>query len=123
MESSPSLGAKNLRYSANTLSCFSHSRTNQVQLMDCSEAFLYNCVKTNQKKRALALKLTEEQISQKRKPLILVGPSGCGKSTYMSHMMNVFPNKFKFSVSYTTRAPRPGELDGVNYFFVTKEVM
>lgn len=55
--------------------------------------------------------------------MILLGPSGCGKSTFIHHMMEVFPNTFKFSVSFTTRAPRPGEVDGVNYCFVTKEVM
>jgi guanylate kinase len=35
--------------------------------------------------------------------------------------MNEFPNKFTFSVSHTTRKPRVGEVDGINYHFIEKE--
>ena len=50
------------------------------------------------------------------------GPSGVGKSTMIQHLTELHPNKFAFSVSYTTRAPRAGETDGVHYNFVSKEV-
>jgi guanylate kinase len=55
------------------------------------------------------------------KPLIVLGPSGVGKSTMLTRLMQRFPETFEFSVSTTTRAPRPGEQEGVHYFFVTRE--
>ena len=50
--------------------------------------------------------------------VVLSGPSGAGKSTVCGHL---FPRleRLKFSVSCTTRAPRPGETDGVHYHFLT----
>ena len=56
----------------------------------------------------------------KGKLLVLSGPSGAGKSTVVSKLMGR-RGDVCFSVSATTRAPRPGEQDGVNYFFVTRE--
>ncbi|GAA0861069.1 guanylate kinase [Paraclostridium tenue] len=58
----------------------------------------------------------------KRKGLLLVvsGPSGAGKGTICKEFLQ--NNKdVKLSISATTRNPREGEVDGVNYFFVTKE--
>jgi len=49
------------------------------------------------------------------------GPSGTGKSTLLKRLFEEFPDKFGFSVSHTTRAPRPGEEDGKAYHFITKE--
>lgn len=51
----------------------------------------------------------------------MVGPSGAGKGTLFDLMTSQYPDKFGFSVSYTTRAPREGEVHGKNYYFVTKE--
>lgn len=51
------------------------------------------------------------------------GPSGAGKSTLITRLMAEFPEDFGFSVSHTTRKPRAGETDGVNYHFVTMEFM
>ena len=56
----------------------------------------------------------------KGKLLVLSGPSGAGKSTVVSKLMER-RGDVCFSVSATTRAPRPGEQDGVNYFYVTRE--
>ena len=57
----------------------------------------------------------------KRGLLVVVsGPSGCGKGTVLGRPLKEDSNVF-YSVSATTRAPRPGEVDGVNYFFLTKE--
>ena len=53
------------------------------------------------------------------KPLVVVGPSGAGKGTLIKWLNEKFPEKFGFSVSYTTRAPRDGEMDGRDYNFVS----
>lgn len=55
------------------------------------------------------------------RPLVICGPSGVGKSTLITRMTAAFPDAFGFSVSHTTRGPRPGETDGVNYHYVTRE--
>ncbi|KAF9269002.1 guanylate kinase [Marasmius fiardii PR-910] len=55
------------------------------------------------------------------RPLVLSGPSGVGKSTLLQRLFAEFPDKFGFSVSHTTRSPRPGETDGKHYHFVTRE--
>lgn len=54
------------------------------------------------------------------KLVVVSGPSGAGKSTVLSKVLAADPNKM-FSVSATTREPRPGETDGVDYFFVNRE--
>ena len=51
--------------------------------------------------------------------LVVSGPAGSGKGTVNAHLFAT--GDFVFSVSATTRAPRPGETDGVNYHFITKE--
>ncbi|MGK5731901.1 guanylate kinase [Streptomyces sp. URMC 124] len=51
---------------------------------------------------------------------VLSGPSGVGKSTVVAHMRKAHPEVW-LSVSATTRKPRPGEQDGVQYFFVDDE--
>ena len=52
--------------------------------------------------------------------LILSGPSGCCKSTLLKEVYKDIDDYY-FSISTTTRAPRVGETNGVDYFFVTKE--
>ena len=56
------------------------------------------------------------------KPLFFVfsAPSGAGKTTLVRYVKSFFDG-FDFSVSYTSRAPRPHEKDGVDYFFVSEE--
>ncbi len=54
------------------------------------------------------------------KLIIISGPSGAGKSTIVRALMAQSPGAF-FSVSATTRAMRPGETEGVDYLFVTRE--
>ena len=48
---------------------------------------------------------------------ILSAPSGAGKSTLCAYLRACLPN-LRYSVSYTTRPPRPGEKDGADYFFI-----
>lgn len=52
--------------------------------------------------------------------VVLAGPSAVGKSTVV-HRLRSDVDRLYFSVSMTTRAPRPGEVDGVDYFFVTPD--
>jgi guanylate kinase len=51
--------------------------------------------------------------------VVLSGPAGSGKGTVNAHLIG--SGEFAYSVSATTRAPRPGEVDGVNYHFLTRE--
>ncbi|MDN5097894.1 guanylate kinase [Aliarcobacter butzleri] len=52
--------------------------------------------------------------------LIISGPSGCGKSTLLKEVYKNISDYY-FSISTTTREPRIGEVNGVDYFFVSKE--
>ncbi len=54
--------------------------------------------------------------------IVLSGPSGVGKGTVRKKLMENEDLKLFFSISMTTRLPRQGEKDGVDYFFVTEEV-
>lgn len=53
--------------------------------------------------------------------IVLSGPSGVGKGTVRKAIFDQNNNDFQYSISMTTRKPRPGEIDGVDYFFVSKE--
>ncbi len=51
--------------------------------------------------------------------IVISGPAGSGKGTVNAHLLGT--GEFAYSVSATTRAPREGEVDGVNYHFITRE--
>lgn len=51
--------------------------------------------------------------------VVVSAPSGCGKSTVLARLMQI-RKELHFSVSATTRSPRPGEAEGVHYFFVER---
>ncbi|XP_073417119.1 guanylate kinase isoform X2 [Dendrobates tinctorius] len=57
------------------------------------------------------------------RPVVLTGPSGAGKSTLLKRLLKDYEGVFGFSVSHTTRGPRPGEVNGKDYHFVTREEM
>lgn len=53
---------------------------------------------------------------------IISGFSGVGKGTIVNRLMEKYPQEYCLSISATTRQPRVGDVDGVNYFFVSREV-
>jgi len=57
---------------------------------------------------------------KKGKLIVISAPSGTGKGTVIGHLLKLKPD-FAFSVSATTRKPRPGETDGVEYHFISKD--
>lgn len=61
---------------------------------------------------------TTADVPTQRRLVIISGPAGVGKGTVEARMLQDHPEVW-VSVSATTRAPRPGEIDGVNYHFMT----
>ena len=59
-------------------------------------------------------------MSTSGKLTLITGPSGVGKGTLVNHLLERHP-KIWLSVSATTRSPRQGEEDGINYFFHSRE--
>lgn len=62
-------------------------------------------------------------MTQKNRGILVVlsGFSGSGKGTVVKEIMNKYSDEYALSISATTRAPRTGETDGVEYFFKTRE--
>lgn len=56
----------------------------------------------------------------RHKLVLFCGPSGSGKTTIVHHLMQIFPT-MKFSISATTRPPRPNETDGKDYYFLSPD--
>jgi guanylate kinase len=57
---------------------------------------------------------------QAGKLIVLTGPSGVGKGTLLRSLLKRHPELY-LSVSATTRQPRPGEIDGKHYYFVSRD--
>jgi guanylate kinase len=64
--------------------------------------------------------IKRDAVNSRGKIFILSGPSGVGKSTLTKALLDRFPD-ICYSVSYTTRLPRKGEKDGVDYHFIEKK--
>ena len=62
-------------------------------------------------------------MTQRNRGILIVvsGFSGSGKGTIMKELMKQHPERYALSISATTRAPRPGETDGVEYFFKSRD--
>lgn len=56
-----------------------------------------------------------------RRPIVISGPSGAGKGTLRQRLLDAHPHAFAPAVSHTTRRPRPREVEGVDYFFVSHD--
>ncbi|MCA9207220.1 MAG: guanylate kinase [Planctomycetales bacterium] len=72
-------------------------------------------------RRSLGAKMETTAGTRPGKLVIISGPSGAGKSTVVRRLLDECPAPIELSVSATTRAPRPGEQDGVEYFFLSHE--
>ncbi|XP_046734664.1 MAGUK p55 subfamily member 7-like isoform X5 [Diprion similis] len=57
------------------------------------------------------------------RPVVLVGPPGVGRNELKRRLVATDPDKYKTPIPYTSRPPRPGELNGKDYFFVSHENM
>ena len=68
----------------------------------------------------LVYNLFMQNMAEKKKLFVISGSSGVGKGTVIGGFLKRNP-KFKLSISYTTREKREGEVEGVNYFYVSKE--
>ncbi|GAX25283.1 guanylate kinase [Fistulifera solaris] len=66
--------------------------------------------------------LDQVSVSTTLDPLVVCGPSGVGKGTIIGRFLSE-TNAFGFSVSHTTRDPRPGEINGIHYHFTSKPLM
>jgi guanylate kinase len=62
----------------------------------------------------------EDLSKAKGRLIVLTGPSGVGKGTLLKSLLQRHP-ELKLSISATTRSPREGEVDGVNYYFITRQ--
>lgn len=60
-------------------------------------------------------------MKNKAKLIIFTGPSGVGKGTMLADFFKRVDNNIIYSVSCTTRKPRDGEINGMHYFFISKE--
>jgi len=73
--------------------------------------------------RAMLRGVSAVDLSRLLAPVVICGPSGVGKGTIIAELMRLHPAKFAFCVSHTTRGPRPGEVNGQHYHFVTLDAM
>jgi guanylate kinase len=64
---------------------------------------------------------TSESATDRFQVVVLSGPSGSGKSTIVNRLLAESPVPLVMSVSATTRPMRPGEVDGVNYYFLSPD--
>lgn len=71
------------------------------------------------------VKLKQNSLNMRAGPsaVVIAGPSGVGKGTLIDKLRKEFPKLFGFSVSHTSRAPRPGEEDGIHYHFTTPDAI
>jgi len=56
-----------------------------------------------------------------QKALIFSAPSGSGKTTVVNHLLKIMPDRLAFSISVTTRNPRPNEEHGREYYFLSED--
>jgi len=93
---------------------FSFVEKRSVDACDVSASEDHTSLKTE-------LKPQSKPQSNEKKPLMILGPSGVGKDTMIDMLKKKYKDVFFKLPSYTTRAKRPKEEEGVNYLFVSEE--
>ena len=74
------------------------------------------------KKQKMEKMINVGQNGKPGKLVVISGPAGSGKGTVLKELFNLSgDNKYKYSVSATTRNPRTGETDGINYYFLSRD--
>ncbi len=63
----------------------------------------------------------ERKLLRKGMLFVLMGPTGSGKNTFCSRLLSDFTSTIQYSVSVTTRSPRPGEVPGKSYHYISRE--
>ncbi|CAI4229153.1 unnamed protein product [Auanema sp. JU1783] len=87
--------------------------------------------KTNERSRTTAPEeeLVYESVCRFRarpgiiRPIILIGPPGVGRNELKRRLLMLFPERFSTTIPHTSRSPRPGEKQGVDYYYVPREQM
>lgn len=91
--------------SCNSHDAFDHLRWSRVRLQHLNPDFItHNSIPA---------------APQDLRHIVISGPSGAGKGTLIQKLLDAHPNTFGLTVSHTTRKPRPGEVNAVDYFFVS----
>lgn len=62
-------------------------------------------------------------MKMRQQPIVICGPSGSGKSTLLKRLLAENKDKLAFTISHTTRKPRKGEVNGREYYFITRDEM
>ncbi|KAK4004399.1 hypothetical protein OUZ56_006134 [Daphnia magna] len=57
------------------------------------------------------------------RPIVLIGPPGVGRNELKRRLIALDPDKFRTTIPYTSRLPKPGEADGVDYHFLDRQQM
>ena len=83
--------------------------------------FIYNIKDMIKCLKSLIIDSKKFLNEKKNKPLVIVGPSAVGKDTMINRFIMKYPDVIKKLPSYTTRPKREGEIEGKDYYFVTKE--
>ena len=94
-------------------------RTRAVLIMDSDHVVLSALQPETVAARLPAMRRKERAKMRKGTLYVFTGPSGAGKGTLLSRLQEQDDRLF-YSISATTRAPRPGETDGVQYYFLSK---
>ena len=98
-----------------------HSRAHNIYLLKVRHNTTMAPTRIHPLTRHLPITLTYDTVPAHPRPIVVSGPSGSGKSTLLKRLFEAYPDRFGFSVSHTTRAPRTGEQNGREYNFTTKD--
>ncbi|RYP25765.1 hypothetical protein DL767_008271 [Monosporascus sp. MG133] len=104
---------------------FSFSSTSTSSLIPAAKAFRQQQQQQHptryHRRHTMSTSTSSPHLPSDRRPVVIAGPSGVGKGTLYKLLFERHPDVFALSISHTTRSPRPGERDGVDYYYVTKE--